>query len=293
MRLNRNIAILAAFAAVLSGAGLIFLHQNAGDETTASSRARVSKTKVRHTHGKSAAKTARKQKAQAKSELIAVDDAGTRARLLAEAADEERSLTPEMASIVASLQACLDGEDRKALTKICDKIARIRRERGEEAVPAMVKEKAVETIGYFLPASLAEILPFLADPNPDVAEAAAGQFDDVLNDTSIGDRELSSIIVMMANVIDNEDTIDSMMMSIDSNMRNSVKVSTCNQILENSTEAIVKQLRATIADILEVEVDELPASNKALQKKLNDWLKENPDDADDESLYKGVDDDDE
>ena len=291
MRLNRNIAILAAFAALLSGAGLIFLHQDASDEATISSRAKTSKAKVRHTPGRSAAKAARKQKSQAKSELLVVGDAGTRARLLAEAADEERSLTPEMASIVASLQACLDGEDRKALTKICDKIARIRRERGEEAVPAMVRENAVEAIGYFLPASLAEILPFLADPDTDVAEAAAGQFDDVLNDTSIGDRALSSIIVMMANVIDNEDTIDSMMMSIDCNMRNSVKVSTCNKLLENGTGTIVKQLRETIADILEVEVGELPADNKALQEKLNDWLKENPDDADDESLYGGVDDD--
>ena len=291
MKLNRNIAILALLAAMLSGAGLMFLYQKAGDETTVSSRARLSKAKARHTPGRSAAKVTKKQKAQAKSEFLVVGDGGTRARLLAEAADEERSLTPEMASIVASLQSCLDDEDRKTLTKICDKIARIRRERGEEAVPAMVREKAVETIGYFLPGSLAEILPFLADPNPDVAEAAADQFDEVLNDASIGDRELSSIIVMMANVIDNEDTIDSMMMSIDSNMRNSVKVSTCNQILENGTKTIVKQLRETIADILEVEVDELPADNKALQKKLNDWLKENPDDEDDEALYKGVEDD--
>ncbi len=269
----------------------MFLYQKAGDETTVSARARLSKAKARYTPGRSAAKVTKKQKAQAKSEFLVVGDGGTRARLLAEAADEERSLTPAMASIVASLQSCLDDEDRKTLTKICDKIARIRRERGEEAVPAMVREKAVEAIGYFLPGSLAEILPFLADPNPDVAEAAADQFDDVLNDASIGDRELSSIIVMMANVIDNEDTIDSMMMSIDCNMRNSVKVSTCNQILENGTGAIVKQLRETIADILELEVGELPADNKALQKKLNDWLKENPDDADDESLYGGVDDD--
>ena len=130
----------------------------------------------------------------------------------------------------------------------------------------------------------------MADKNAEIAEAAADKFEDVLNDTSIGDRELSEILVSMAKVINNEDTIDSMMMSIDGNMRNSVKVSTCNQLLESGSDAVVKQLRDTIADILEVEVEELPSDNKSLQDKLNEWLEKNPDDEDDEDFYKGADD---
>ena len=197
-------------------------------------------------------------------------------------------LTEEMRRILAEIQECLDNEDRKSLSKVCEKIAKIQRERGEGAVPASVRAKAVEAVGQFLPASLAELIGFMADSDPDVVDEVFNQLDTLLNDTTIGDRELSTMLVAVSKVLTNEDAIDSLAMAVDMNMRNSVKVATCQQILDSGSEAVVARIRETIADMLEVEEEELPQDSEALKQKLAGWLVENPDDEDDEEFYKGV-----
>ena len=129
----------------------------------------------------------------------------------------------------------------------------------------------------------------MADSDPDVVDSVFDQLDTLLNDTTIGDRELSTMLVAMSKVLTNEDAIDSLAMAVDMNMRNSVKVSTCQNILDSGNEAVVTRIRETIAEILEEEPEALPQSSDALKKKLNEWLAENPDDEDDEDFYKGVD----
>ena len=198
-------------------------------------------------------------------------------------------LTAEMQKILTEIQDCLDNEDRKSLSKVCEKIAKIQRERGDGSVPASVRAKAVEAVGQFLPASLAELIGFMADSDPDVVDSVFDQLDTLLNDTTIGDRELSTMLVAMSKVLTNEDAIDSLAMAVDMNMRNSVKVSTCQNILDSGNEAVVTRIRETIAEILEEEPEALPQSSDALKKKLDEWLAENPDDEDDEDFYKGVD----
>ena len=290
-RTQRNIIISALLVAIVVVAGALYMYlpaEKAPEPKPSSEKPHRKAPQKKHKPNAKPNRNNKKQRPRANPAVLT--NRLNSARSQAQEEDEEKNLSAEMKNLLAEIQSCLDNNDRKALTKVCDKIAKIRREKGEEAVPAIVRERAVEAIGHFLPASLAELLAFMADTNAEIAQAAADKFEDeVLNDTTIGDRELSDILVSMAKVINNEDTIDSMMMSIDGNMRNSVKVSTCNQLLESATDAVVKQLRETIADILEVEVEELPADNKTLQDKLNEWLKENPDDEDDEDFYKGSD----
>lgn len=197
-------------------------------------------------------------------------------------------LTAEMKQILADIQDCLDREDRKALSKVCERIAKIQRERGEEAVPVSVRAKAVEAIGLFLPASLAELVGFMADSDPEVIDSVFDQLDTLLNDTTIGDKELSGMLVSMSKVLTNEDTIDSLAMAIDCNMRNSVKVETCKQILEKGTDAVVTRIKESIAEMLEVEAKDLPNNKEALKNRLNEWLEGNPDGEDDDDFYKGV-----
>ncbi len=290
-RTQRNIIISALLVAIVVAAGALYMYlpaEKAPEPKPSSEKPHRKAPQKKHKPNAKPNRNNKKQRPRANPAVLT--NRLSSARSQAQEEDEEKNLSAEMKNLLAEIQSCLDNNDRKALTKVCDKIAKIRREKGEEAVPAIVRERAVEAIGHFLPASLAELLAFMADTNAEIAQAAADKFEDeVLNDTTIGDRELSDILVSMAKVINNEDTIDSMMMSIDGNMRNSVKVSTCNQLLESATDAVAKQLRETIADILEVEVEELPADNKTLQDKLNEWLKENPDDEDDEDFYKGSD----
>ena len=77
-------------------------------------------------------------------------------------------------------------------------------------------------------------------------------------------------------------------MAIDCNMRNSVKVDTCKQILENGTDVVVARIRESIAEMLEVETKDLPYNKEALKNRLNEWLESNPDGEDDDDFYKGV-----
>ena len=200
-------------------------------------------------------------------------------------------LTAEMKQILADIQDCLDREDRKALSKVCERIAKIQRERGEEAVPVSVRAKAVEAIGLFLPESLAELVEFMADSDPEVVESAFGQLDNLLNDTTIGDKELSGMLVALSKVLADEDVIDSMAMSIDCNMRNSVKVATYCKIIKTGTPEVVTRMKESIAEMMEVEVSDLPSNPKVLENQLNEWLEANPDGEDDEDFYKGIEED--
>jgi len=205
-----------------------------------------------------------------------------------EEADADEKLTPEMRSILADIQSALDNDDRKALSKVCDRIAQIQRERGEGAVPVSVRAKAVEAIGQFLPATLADLVGFMADSDPEVVDSAFEQLDNMLNDTTIGDRELSGMFVSISKVLTNEDAVDSLAMAIDISMRNSVKVDTCKKILDVGNETVVTRLKESIAEMLEVEVAELPGDKESLKTKLSEWLEENPDGEDDEEFYKGI-----
>ena len=123
-----------------------------------------------------------------------------------------------------------------------------------------------------------------------VVDAAFDQLDTFLNDTTVGDNELSAMLVALSKVIDNEDSLDSMALAIDMNMRNSAKVATYSQILESGTDAAVAKMKESIADLMEVEVSELPSNPKAIKRQLEEWLEENPDGDDDADFYKGVDD---
>ncbi|MBO4710271.1 MAG: hypothetical protein J5727_10930 [Kiritimatiellae bacterium] len=197
-------------------------------------------------------------------------------------------LTREMRLILAELQDCMDREDRKSLSKLCEKIAKIQRERGYDAVPVSIRAKAVEALGLFLPATLADLVGFLADSDPEVVDSAFEQLDTLLNDTTIGDRELAGMLVAMSKVLTNEDAVDSLAMAVDMNMRNSVKVSTCKQIIDSGNDVVVARIKETIADMLEVDVNRLPSSKEVLKARLTEWLENNPDGEDDEDFYSGV-----
>ena len=130
----------------------------------------------------------------------------------------------------------------------------------------------------------------MADSDPEVVDSVFDQLDTLLNDTTIGDKELSGMLIAMSKVLTNEDSVDSLAMAIDCNMRNSVKVATYCKILESGTPVVVAKMKESIAELMEIEVSELSPNTKAIQNKLNEWLENNPDGEDDDDFYKGVED---
>ncbi|MBO4710270.1 MAG: hypothetical protein J5727_10925 [Kiritimatiellae bacterium] len=287
MKPSKNLVIVVSLL-VVTAATFIVVSPSRDDlpeEANALTSTKRSKAKP------TASKNAKAKKIRAKNESpIAIE---SDARLHAELAiedDEYSDLTPEMKRLMAEIQRCLDAEDRKALSKVCDRISKIRDERGYDAIPASVRAKAVEAIGLFLPDTLAELVEFMADSDPEVADSVSDQLDTLLNDTTVGDKELSGMLVTISKVLTNEDAIDSLAMSIDCNMRNSVKVKTYCQILDTGTTVAVARMKEAIAELMEVEVSELPANTVAIKNKLNEWLEVNPDGEEDNDFYKGVED---
>ena len=288
MKSSKNIIISVSLLAVVAAIFMVvsLCRDDFSDEANDLPAAKASKAKP------AVSKKAKAKKIRAKNESpIAIEsDARLHAELDLDDDDEYSGLSPEMKLLMAEIQRCLDSEDRKALTRVCDKISKIRNERGEHAIPASVRAKAVEAIGLFLPNSLAELVEFMSDSDPEVADSVFDQLDTLLNDTTIGDKELSGMLVAMSKVLTNEDSLDSLALSIDCNMRNSVKVKTYCKILDTGTTAAVTRMKEAIAELMEVEVSELPANTVAIKNKLNEWLEENPDGEDDADFYKGVED---
>ena len=285
MKSSKNIIISVSLLAVVAATFMIVSLSRDDSSVETNDLSSTNSAKAKPTASKNA--KARKIRAKNESRIAIESDARLHAELDVDD-DEYSGLSPEMKLLMAEIQRCLDTEDRKALSKVCDKIAKIRNERGEHAIPASVRAKAVEAIGLFLPESLAELVEFMADSDPEVVDSVFDQLDTLLNDTTIGDKELSGMLVSISKVLTNEDSIDSLAMAIDCNMRNSVKVKTYCKILEAGTAGVVTRMKEAIAELMEVEVSELPVNTKAIQNKLNEWLEENPDGEDDEDFYKGI-----
>ena len=288
MKSSKNIIISVSLLAIVAATFMIVSLSRDDSSVETNDLSSTNNAKAKPTASKNA--KARKIRAKNESRIAIESDARLHAELDVDD-DEYSGLSPEMDLLMAEIQRCLDTEDRKALSKVCDKIAKIRNERGEHAIPASVRAKAVEAIGLFLPESLAELVEFMADSDPEVVDSVFDQLDTLLNDTTIGDKELSGMLVSISKVLTNEDSIDSLAMAIDCNMRNRVKVKTYCKILEAGTAGVVTRMKEAIAELMEVEVSELPVNTKAIQNKLNEWLEANPDGEDDEDFYKGVEDD--
>lgn len=288
MKSSKNIIISVSLLAVVAATFMIVSLSRDDSSVETNDLSSTNNAKAKPTASKNA--KARKIRAKNESRIAIESDARLHAELDVDD-DEYSGLSPEMKLLMAEIQRCLDTEDRKALSKVCDKIAKIRNERGEHAIPASVRAKAVEAIGLFLPESLAELVEFMADSDPEVVESAFGQLDNLLNDTTIGDKELSGMLVALSKVLADEDVIDSMAMSIDCNMRNSVKVATYCKIIKTGTPEVVTRMKESIAEMMEVEVSDLPSNPKVLENQLNEWLEANPDGEDDEDFYKGIEED--
>ena len=284
MKTSKNIIISVSLLAVVAATFMIVSLSRDDSSVEANDLSSTNSGKAKSTASKNA--KAKNIRARKESPIAIENDARLHAELNID--DEYSDLPPEMRLLMAEIQRCIDTEDRKALSKVCDKIAKMRNERGENSIPASVRAKAVEAIGLFLPESLAELVEFMADSDPEVVDSVFDQIDTLLNDTTIGDKEMSGMLVAISKVLTNEDSIDSLAMAIDMNMRNSVKVKTYCQILDTGTTAAVERMKEAIADLMEVEVDELPTSKTAIKDQLNEWLEGNPDDEDDADFYKGV-----
>ena len=198
---------------------------------------------------------------------------------------EESALTEAQRALLNELQEALDDESLRRVAKIVEKIQDQYRKGGDEAIPPYMREQAVEALSWFLPDSLAELIGFMADSNPEVLEDVMKNFTEGIDDAELSDRELATIFKKIAPLIEDDDAIDAILMGLENDMRNSVAVNTYKELFNTGSEAIRQRLIESMQDFTGEDDITTP-------EQLDAWLKENPDDEDDESFYGKVDKDD-
>jgi len=275
MTTKRNIVILAVLLVAAASGTAFWLSSAKGNDSD-------KKTLFVKTKKTQAQASAKKGVRAAKIKSFSGTDKRPDVRL---ADDEYDSLTPEMKKLIDDLQDALDAEDAKKVSKLAEQILVTQRKNGQDSVPPYVRSKAVEAIGWFLPESLADLVAFMADSDPDVLQDVMDKFSEAIDDPDLGDRELSSILTSVAKVLTDEDAVESLFLAIESDMRNSVAVDTYLKVWENGSDEVKSKIIESIADFTGEDDVTTP---DALKK----WLAENPDDEEDESFYAGGDGDD-
>lgn len=213
---------------------------------------------------------------------------------------EEDLLDAQMKELFRQIEEAMEGDDRAWLVSLARKMRKIINKDGYSAVPAVVRAKMAEALGLATPYAVAELMDFLRDPDSTVAEAAQNSFIDALQDTTISDKDMASIIEAVSAGDFGADVEDAMIDYTESNMRNSVAISTYISILKNGTNEMKEKARKSIVDFVTAQdsdsiainddgdYDSADINHLLTPEGLNEWLSNHPDDDDDPDFYKGV-----
>ena len=189
--------------------------------------------------------------------------------------EDEEKLNDEQRKTINAIRLALDNDDRKTVLQLVQTLQKS--EEWPDGIPKSVKMAAIEALGWFGSSCLPELVGFLADADSEVVEAAIERFEEMLSDIDLSDRERSKILVQASKVINDSDAMDSMLSELN-NMRHSVAIETIKQLMA---------LGGTATKSLLTEAVEFYTGEEGLNtpEKLDEWLKENPDDEDDEEFY--------
>jgi hypothetical protein len=230
-------------------------------------------------HGK---KPAKKGHSKQSAKAAKTGNVSTNAVPKLQVPSEEDKLTAAQQAVIDELQEALDDESFRRVARIVKSIQDQYHKGGDAAVPPIMREQAVEALSWFLPDSLAELIGFMADSNPEVLDDVMKNFTEGIDDAELGDRELANIFKQIAPVIKDDDAIDAILMGLENDMRNSVAVDTYKDLFVNGSDEIKQRLVESMQDFTGEDDITTP-------EQLDKWLKDNPDDEDDEEFYGNAD----
>lgn len=198
--------------------------------------------------------------------------------------EEEKKLSVEYRRMLTDLRSALDADNKKAVFRyIQDMLDKINR--GKD-VPKIIKEAAIESLGWYGADGIPEIAGLLADADPEIARDALDKFEEMLFDAD-GDVATAEVICQVAKVITDSDTLDTFVFEMDS-MRPTVKAQTALSIFESGSEAAVKVLKENLNDLF-ADADLEVNTEEDVLKYYEDseaYYQENPSKAvDDEKFY--------
>ena len=191
--------------------------------------------------------------------------------------DDEAKLSEEYRKLLKAVRDALDADNKRALLRLVQKVQA--KSNWSEEVPSVVKSAMIDALGWFGSSCLAEIAGFMADSDEEIAQAAIEKYEEALSDFDLSDRERSKLLVMASQVITDPDAMDSMLFELN-NMRHSVAVDTIKQLMASGGAAT----QTVLPDNIEFYTGE---EGMNTPEKLDQWLKDNPDDEWDEEFYGG------
>lgn len=202
--------------------------------------------------------------------------------------DEEVAMTPAYKALLDEVRAAIDAEDRKRLIKVVQQMQDS--DEWPDGIPASLCMAAVEALRWFGASVAPELVGYLGSSDPDVVESATEAMMDALSDFSISDHERSTLLLGFVKVVDDADTLDSMIMELD-NMRPTVRAKTGMAIFEGgnkaASDALLENIEFLYCDMDDLEVTR-PEDLKTYLKKAEQAYAEDPDLAEsDEEFYGG------
>lgn len=191
--------------------------------------------------------------------------------------DDEAKLNEEQRKTIMAIRDALDSNDRKTVLRLVQRIQKS--DEWPDGIPKSIKMAAIEALGWFGSSCLPELAGFLTDLDEEVVQAAIDRYEEMLSDIDLSDSERSEILVQASKVINDADAMDSMMSELN-NMRHSVAVATIKRLMAEGNAAT----KSVLPDNVEFYTSE---ENLDSPEKLDEWLKRNPDDEDDDEFYGG------
>ena len=189
--------------------------------------------------------------------------------------DDEAKLTEEQRRTIDAIRAALEDNSRKTVLKLVQKLQAS--DEWPDGIPKSIKLAAIDALGWFGASCLPELAGFLADGDEEVIQAAIEKYEEMLSDVDLSPLERSEILVQASKVINDPDAIDSMLFELN-NMPRSVAVPTIQKMMAEGNAAT----QQVLPDNIEYYTGE---ENLDTPEKLDEWLKQNPDDEGDDEFY--------
>ena len=191
---------------------------------------------------------------------------------------EEEKLTALQQKLLEEIRAALREDDYKTLMRLVRKMQSS--DEWPDGIPNSIKKAALEALGWYGSKCLPEIVPFLADSNPEIVADAVDQWEDAIAECD-SDREVSEQVKLASRVVVDADSVESILVEAQ-NMRHSVAVETFKDVLVNGNEQAKAKVLEQIADFTD-------DATITTAEQLDAWLKDHPDDPGDEEMYGGID----
>ena len=270
-----KIGALVGMAGVLCVVGYLSFSSDSGKKPA------KEENPVEVTDGKNARRNERKKRAKGRRNEVARTGEAKEAKKKPTFAlddDDEAKLNAEQRKMIEAIRAALDAEDRPRVLKLVQALQAS--DEWPDGIPKSIKMAAIEALGWFGSSCLPEIAGFLGDSDSEVVQSAIEKYEEALSDFDLSDRERSTILIEASKVINDADAMDSMLFELN-NMRHSVAVATLKELMVSGNAATKSALPDNIAFYIGEE-------NITTPEQLDQWLKENPDDEDDEAFYGGT-----